>query len=163
MVELMEILRQHAVAYPQMEPVDAVKLIFQNEFGGGHLIRDEDSCLDHLRREYAAVEKRCTAVKTEDIGNGMIRVYLAPLSESEAEQLGRDFLESARVHRGSMDRFREKLNVLRQLTGDGLFSFDLTALDAFLEPYYEAGCPLVSHSQAYRAAYRPAYRVICKK
>ncbi len=163
MNELMQILRHHAGLYPKMEPVDAVKLIYQNEFGGGHLIRDEESCLDHLRREYASIVPNSAAEKTEDIGNGMIRVYLSPLSEAEMEQLGQDFLTSARVHHGCMDRFLEKLTVLRQLTEDGLFSFDLAALDAFLEPYCAAGCPLVSHSQTYRMAYHPAYRVICMK
>ena len=34
------ILLTHAARYPLMEPRDAVKLIYQNEFGGGHLIRD---------------------------------------------------------------------------------------------------------------------------
>ena len=41
------ILASHAERYPLMEPTDAVKLIYQNEFGGGHLIRDEESCLNY--------------------------------------------------------------------------------------------------------------------
>ena len=40
MFELERILRQHADSYPLLQPTDAVKLIYQNEFGGGHLIRD---------------------------------------------------------------------------------------------------------------------------
>ena len=49
--ELEQILREHAKRYPLMQPTDAVKLIYQNEFGGGHLIRDEQACLNYLRRE----------------------------------------------------------------------------------------------------------------
>ena len=37
MEELERILREHAERYPLMQPTDAVKLIYQNEFGGGHL------------------------------------------------------------------------------------------------------------------------------
>ena len=33
---LEQILQDHARKYPKMEPTDAVKLIYQNEFGGGH-------------------------------------------------------------------------------------------------------------------------------
>ena len=36
MEELKTILREHAKHYPQMQPTNAVKLIYQNEFGGGH-------------------------------------------------------------------------------------------------------------------------------
>ena len=46
MEELKVILITHANRYPLMQPQDAVKLIYQNEFGGGHLIRDEEACLN---------------------------------------------------------------------------------------------------------------------
>ena len=51
MEELRAILLAHAKRYPLMQPRDAVKLIYQNEFGGGHLIRDEQTCLNYLRQE----------------------------------------------------------------------------------------------------------------
>lgn len=160
MEELICLLRTHAARYPKMEPTDAVKLLFQNEFGGGHLIRDPDSFLMYLRREYDSVPKDPTSPKFEDIGNGRNRVYLAPLTETELEQLGRDFLRDAQTRQGSQIRFLEKLAVLRQATVDGVFAFDLQALDAYLTAYAAAGYPMVSHSQAYREAYHPAYRVI---
>ena len=34
--ELSHILRNHAARYPAMEPTDAVKLLYQSEFGGSH-------------------------------------------------------------------------------------------------------------------------------
>lgn len=45
MNELEGVLKEHAKRYPLMQPRDAVKLIYQNEFGGGDLIRDEEACL----------------------------------------------------------------------------------------------------------------------
>ena len=66
MEELKKILREHAKRYPRMQPTDAVKLIYQNEFGGGHLIRDEKACQDYLRREYASVEKDPDAFNFEE-------------------------------------------------------------------------------------------------
>ena len=53
MEELKAILIAHAKRYPLMQPTDAVKLIYQNEYGGGHLIQNEQACLNYLRREYA--------------------------------------------------------------------------------------------------------------
>ena len=46
MDELIKILRAHAEKYPLMRPQDAVKLVYQNEFGGGHLIVDYDWSLN---------------------------------------------------------------------------------------------------------------------
>ena len=162
MEELRAILIAHAKRYPLMQPTDAVKLIYQNEFGGGHLIRDEEACLNYLRREYADLEKDQTAPLCEDIGNGIIRVNLAAVKPEDLEQLGRAFIDSAAKHKGTMDRFLNKLEVLRKLANEGVFNFDTNALNAYLSEYEAAGYPAVSHSPEYRQAYKPAYRIIRK-
>lgn len=162
MQELISILSAHAARYPKMEPTDAVKLLFQNEFGGGHLIRDPESCLGYLRREYASTPRRTDIPLYEDIGNQVLRVNLAALPEADLDALGNAFLRSAAAHRGNLDRFREKLEILRQLTAQGIFSFGPTELNAYLLDYEKAGFPPVSHSQTYRDAYRPAYRIITR-
>ena len=163
MFELERILRQHADRYPLMQPTDAVKLIYQNEFGGGHLIRDEESCLGYLRREYAALEKDANVPIAEEIGNGIVRVNLAAVKEEELEQLGRSFIRSALEHTGTLDSFLQKLEVLRQLTREGVFCFDAQELEACLCAYEKAGYPMVSHSETYRQNYHPAYRVVLEK
>ena len=163
MEELRAILITHAKRYPLMQPTDAVKLIYQNEFGGGHLIRDEQACLNYLRREYADLEKDPTAPMYEDIGNGIVRVNLGAVREEALEQLGQDFIASAAKHKGTLDSFLNKLEVLISLTADGVFTFDADALNAYLSEYKAAGYPAVSHSPEYRQAYNPAYRVILRR
>ena len=155
------ILLAHAARYPLMEPRDAVKLIYQNEFGGGHLIRDEESCLSYLRREYESVAQS-PADLTEDIGNGLVRVHLAALDANgyTPDQLGRDFIRSAALHTGSRDRFLQKLELLRQMAETDLLPFSSEALGFYLTEYAAAGYPMVSHSDCYRAAYTPAYRIV---
>lgn len=160
MCELESVLRAHAQRYPKMEPTDAVKLLYQNEFGGGHLVRDELACLQYLRREYACVVRDPKADASESIGNGLVRVHLAALSPEEAEQLGQRFLRSAAAHQGTLASFLEKLQLLRQLTLQGIFGFCAEQLEEYLTSYKAAGYPMVSHSQTYRDAYHPAYRVV---
>ena len=162
MEELRAILIAHAKRYPLMQPTDAVKLIYQNEFGGGHLIRDEEACLNYLRREYADLEKDPTAPLYENIGNGIARINLAAVKAEDLERLGRAFIDSAAKHKGTMDRFLNKLEVLRKLANEGVFNFDTNALNAYLSEYEAAGYPAVSHSPEYRQAYKPAYRIIRK-
>ena len=109
------ILLAHARRYPQMEPTDAVKLLYQSEFGGGHLIRDEKACLDRLTEEYRATPQSRDIPLTEDIGNGIVRVNLAALDANGVtpEQLGRVFLHSSAQVRGTEAAFREKLPAAR--------------------------------------------------
>ena len=162
MEELRAILIAHAKRYPLMQPTDAVKLIYQNEFGGGHLIREVEACLNYLRREYADLEKDPTVPLYEDIGNGIIRVNLAAVKHEDLEQLGQAFIASAAKHKGTLDSFLHKLEVLRMLTEEGVFTFDTNALSAYLSEYKAAGYPAVSHSPKYREVYNPAYRIIRK-
>lgn len=162
MEELEQILIAHAKRYPAMRPADAVKLIYQNEFGGGHMIRNEQACLNYLRTEYESTKKNPEVPLYEDIGNGIIRVNLASVRETDIKQLGMDFIRSAAAHKGEIRSFQEKLKVLCKVTENGCFCFGIDELQAYLVEYKAAGYPAVSHSQAYRDAYKPAYRIVLR-
>ena len=165
MDNLKQILTDHAHRYPAMEPRDAVKLIYQNEFGGGHLIRDEAACIAYLQREYGSVAQSTDAPLTEDIGNGLVRINLKALDAHgyPPEALAADFIRSAALHTGNLETFLAKLAVLRQTVQEGHFNFSPAVLEDYLRSYAEAGYPMVSHSEAYRSAYGPAYRIVLKK
>lgn len=156
------ILLTHAGWYPKMEPRDAVKLLYQSEFSGGHLIRDEAACLRYLRQEYEATPQQPTTPLLEEIGSGIVRVNLTALDHHgySPEALGRDFIRSAAAVQGSFQAFQNKLTLLTELTEDGLMPFSPEELKDYLEKYAAEGYPPVSHSEAYRAAYHPAYRVV---
>lgn len=162
-MELEQILRQQAKNYPLMQPTDAVKLIYQNEFGGGHMIADPQACRAYLGREYSQVAPDPKKPLYEPIGNGIVRVNLAALEEKQLDALGNAFIASAAKICGSKDRFLGKLGVLCKLAENGIFSFAPSALRQYLAEYAAAGYPAVSHSPAYREAYHPAYRVILEE
>ena len=81
-VELKDALLLHANMYPRMRPADAVKLVYQNEFGGGHMIKSPEAALIRLRNEYAATEHDAMQPLMIPIGSGMARVQLKALKES---------------------------------------------------------------------------------
>ncbi len=161
MKTLKEILKQHAVRYPKLEPTDAVKLVYQNEFGAGHMVAQPNNCLTYLRREYEATQKQVDALRYEDIGNGIVRIHLAALQQEELERLGQAFLYCAAQHQGCRESFLIKLDLLREMTQQGSFSFGIGALESYLCAYEQAGFPAVSHSATYRLTYKPAYRIVC--
>lgn len=162
MTEFSDILRAQIERYPGMQPQDAVKLAFQSEFGGGHLIVDEAACLRYLYEECAATPVDGGAPLYEKIGGGMARVHLAALAVAGVAPatLGRAFLVSARTPQGTREGLERKLSLLEEAAGAGRFVFSAEVLREYLRDYAAAGYPAVSHSAAYRAAYHPAYRVV---
>ena len=49
-------LMNHARRYPESTPQDYVKLLYQSDFGGGHLLADRESAFARLQDEYSAVQ-----------------------------------------------------------------------------------------------------------
>lgn len=161
MNDLYSILLTHAARYPMMEPADAVKLLYQSEFGGGHLIANPDACMNYLRAEWERTPYDPDAPLVEEIGGGMIRVMLSGIADAkDVERLGRNFIASAALATGTMDGFTEKLSLLRRVAAEGHFAFSVDELEEYLSAYRAKGCPVVSHSETYRSHYHPAYRVL---
>ena len=95
---MIEIIKKHIKKYPQMQVQDVAKLLYQSEFGGGHLIADANRSLERIKAEYEALgeQERVSEMKYESIGDGMYRVYLSCLSNDlSAEILNRMFVASA--------------------------------------------------------------------
>ncbi len=157
------ILTLHAGRYPGMEGRDYVKLLYQSEFGPGHLLSDPDESLERLREEFARAKAEGYAppYAVEAIGGGLCRFHLDPrqLTEDDLPLLCRCFALSAR-RRGSMAGLSQKLGVLSGLARRGVRPPDSRELDSYLALYLARECPPIRHSAAYREAYRPHYRVI---
>lgn len=69
-------------------------------------------------------------------------------------------METANSSEGTLAEFLEKLDVLLHLTLQGVFAFQAAELEKYLSEYKKRGYPAVSHSEEYRKAYLPAYRVV---
>ena len=157
-----KILEIHAERYPLMQPCDAVKLLYQHNFGIGHMIRDSRSFTERLMQE-ASETSPCPGIDlTEPIGNGLIRVMLnsPDISRISLETLAACCLRTAEEFRSSPGEFSRHLELLEACCRDRMFAFTPADLDAYLSAYRAEGCPPVSHSRIYRDAYRPAYRIV---
>lgn len=159
------LLREHWKAYPQMQLQDAVKLLYQNEFGGGHLIPDPAVSLRRLQEECAGLRKKTDRVRMESIGNGLCRLYLEGLEASgvSVETVNRMFVAGSREIVGDVTAFEEKCAVLLRMCGQGEFPWKKEEAEAYLADCRAKGYPPVSHSEIYRQAYEPAYRVVQEK
>lgn len=164
-MEMIKIIIQHAERYPLMQPQDAVKLLYQSEFGGGHMISSPPASLKRLEEEYAHVNQT-DAPLTESIGGGIVRVNLCALDANGVSviKLNDAFVRSSAMVRGSIPQFTEKLERLQDMQSrHGIFAFSADELASYLRKYAEGGFPPVSHSDIYRKAYCPAYRVVSEE
>lgn len=166
MDKLKDTLEIHAKKYPKMQPCDAVKLIFQNEFGGRHLAEDGAGSLAALREELVRVSSdRCqqeNGLIAEKIGNGRVRLNLSAMDPAvlPIECIHAIFMASSKKSDGSMASFFEKLAVLEAAAASGWFGFPAADLQSYIQAYKAMGCPPVHHSADFQEAYAPAYRVI---
>ncbi|NMB00353.1 MAG: hypothetical protein GX971_02355, partial [Firmicutes bacterium] len=155
MDELLDVLREHLRRYPQMTALDQVKLIYQNEFGPGHFILDEQASLERLEEEFNSLQQAETVANLfENIGNGLVRLNLRALGDVlPLATVNRFFTLTAHEKRGCVERFESKLEILKE-------HFSGVDLDAYLEEYKNSGYPAVSHSEQYKKHYAPSYRII---
>lgn len=158
MSEFTSILRRHAGVYSAMECADAVKLCYQAEFGGEHLLGDAESALALIRKESPSAP--ADTALSEPCGERVSRLYLGPAREAglREETIAQLFCRSAEERSGSADGFLRRLSDLKE--NIDAFSFDLQALDRFLAGYDFSTLPPLRHSESYRRLYRPAYRLI---
>ena len=156
-----EILRAHFARYPKMTPRDAVKLLYQSAFGPGHLIREEGYARARLAEELEQTPAEAGEL-LEPIGGGYARLHLgaAKAQGLSVEDIFARFSAAAAAPCPGKGAFEEGLSLLEALTARGEAPFSPEELAGYLAGYRAEGCPMVSHSEGYRAAYRPAYRVV---
>ncbi|MCI8328081.1 MAG: hypothetical protein HFG02_00280 [Oscillibacter sp.] len=149
------IAREHWTRYPRMEPQDFAKLAYQSEFGPAHMVQSPDKVLSSLLMERK--EAGTQPMPPEPIGNGLCRFPITQALSTlwELPLIGRMFTRTMAEAAGSREGLTEKLEHLSALPVPGL--------NLYLESWRREGCPPVHHSEAYRNAYRPHYRVLQTK
>ena len=162
-MELKEILIGHCRKYPGLQPVDLIKLVYQNEFGCGHLLENEADSLARLIDEWDSVAPS-RGDACDEIGNGLCRLHLSAAKANglSPPTLNRFFVHTANTHSGTVPGFESKLALLSELCAGRILPFERGELARALAQYRRDGYPAVSHSGVYRRFYAPAYRVVRK-
>lgn len=148
----------HAEKYPLMQAGDFVKLAYQAAFGCGHMVSGFENALSRVRAER---EEEAEGVYAEDIGNGYVRLHLSggeyPLSSGT---LARMFVLSAEAVSDRKDSFWAFAGIIKGLSREKKIAPAETEITAALKKFADGDFSPVSHTEVYRAAYKPAYRVV---
>ncbi len=144
----------HRARYPLMQPQDFGKLAFQSAMGPEHMITDEQAAADALFQEWQTVSVSEPPCGPEPLGNGLCRFHLAKSSCSPdaAAVLAKLFVQTAGNHTGGRADLQARLAVLERLPVEGM--------QTWLAGYRRMDCPAVHHSELFRSAYHPHYRIL---
>ena len=148
----------HQEKYPLMQAQDFVKLAYQSAFGCGHMVNDFKSAYERVKSECEAKTPR---VFTEEIGNGYVRLHLnsggIPISSETAARM---FVLSAEAVSDDRDTFFAYAEDLKSLSREGRIAPSENDVACALSKFESGDFAPVSHTETYRTAYKPAYRVI---
>ena len=146
--------------YPALTARDLLKFLHQSTFGCGHLV-ESGSGLDALITEAAACSPRAGA---EPLDGDFCRVHLGTLSQGlSPETLWRAFFLSAQSPCGTAEELEGRIAVLLSLAQEGLLPCSVQDLTDAVSLWRAARFPMQRHSEAFRAAYAPAYRVVHRR
>lgn len=152
----------HWQHFPAMQALDMVKLVFQACCGCGHLLADEAIVIDRMEQEAAALVPDPEEPLYQPLGR-YVRLNLR-----SAMAAGIPFRWIARMMQLSTDDTspdagrREALDALRALDAADM-PFPQNELDEAARRLAEDPHWLPNHSESYREAYQPAYRVIARR
>lgn len=145
-------LKEQRARHPSMEARDALKLCYQAAFGAEHLLSDVNKAKDYFFREFEGVSTTDEPV-FERISHEVCRVNLGSWKKEglPADWLFNMFLLSCKIKPDSSKTFAEyAVEASKEFDG----------FDAFFDEYLKGGIRPVHHSDCYRAAEQPHYRVV---
>ncbi len=154
----------HCRQYPSLQIRDVFKYLYQSSFGCEHLVSSLPTAIDYMQKEYAAMsfgaaDSMDSAIDVLD--GAYSRVHLSYLNRGlRTETLAKLFVASAKPEADGRVALEQKLSIAQALVREGKLPFSPEAFEGALEEWRALGYPAIHHSEAFRAAYAPAYRVI---
>ncbi len=150
---------RHCRRYPLLQSEDLLKFIHHSAFGCGHLIADASAAEEWLRQE---LDSCGGEDHIESLPGGFCRVHLGVLKTLgvSARSFAQLFALSAEKEVPGPATAEELLTAALDMARDGLLPFSFDDFSAAAEKWRAAGYSAQHHSETFRHAYAPAYRVL---
>lgn len=152
-------LREQLRLHPAMQPRDVLKLCYQAARGAEHLLTDLTRAHAWFDQEYAATPSDASLSMLEPISEHVARANLAAWKASgfPAEWLFSLFVHAVSVPMGGAELLEEYLAEASSLVTH------MPGWEETLAAWRDAGMPAVHHSEGYRIAEKPAYRIVSSR
>lgn len=158
-------LKQQIQLHPSMQIQDLIKMCHQAVFGVEHMLEDIEAARSYFYAEYQSTPASFSIPLYEPISEDFCRINLAAWKarELDSDELFDLFVASSRFHvPGTRTDLNNCAKSAEKLIEKGLFSFTLTDWRSTYVAYKNNGMLPVHHSELYRQAEHPAYRLVHK-
>lgn len=158
-------LKHQIELHPSMQMQDVVKMCYQAVFGVEHMLSDIERAKQYFRQEYEATPASFSLPLYEPISESFCRVNLAAWKARDlnSEELFDLFVSSANHNiPGTRTDLNNCAKSAEKLIAKGVFPFSLEEWKEYYVAYKNSGIRPVHHSDIYRQAEQPAYRLIRK-
>ncbi|MBQ9960428.1 MAG: hypothetical protein IJP00_00820 [Firmicutes bacterium] len=154
-----ECLKEQLKNHQSMANRDVIKMCYQATFGAEHLLLDMDKAKTFFDREYEATDAKEEAV-WEPLNEEIVRVNFGGWKRAglSKEELFKMFAESTKDVGGTKEELLKCLECAELVIKAA--GFDMDVWHKELTEYIESGMNPVHHSEQYRYAENPAYRVV---
>jgi hypothetical protein len=158
-----KIIKMHVERYPRAQPRDVYKLIFQGVYGVGHIITG--NAMKYLREEAGRIPLEGypdrPLIEPVSPDGSMVRVNLRPFLRMNLSLEGLFSVMTASVDtEGDDERFIELWRVFVSMVETGEIKMDSDGIKEVQEVIDSKGIKSMHHTEPYRQAYYPAYRVV---
>jgi len=159
-----KLIRYHLNRHKNMDVQDVYKLLFQGVFGAEHLLHDIDKARNYLYQEFSAVNTLSLETLSEpvSIDGETVRLNFRPAKRFGYtwQTIWDVFVASSKNtgdHKQAFEKlWRDTVEVCRQSE----WPFDADLMEELGNEMAAKDYPPLHHSQAYRKANKPAYRVV---
>lgn len=166
--EIFRLLVSHANRYPLMRIQDAYKILYQGAMGSEHNINSFEEFENDLSEEWEAVEKNAEIPLWENIrpDGQIVRVYLNPYKarDGRLSHLITLCYWSSTLIKANQDNLKTSwetlLKTCREKKWNKFPQSDIEEFDLWLKKY---DYPPVHHTEQYRKAYNPSYRLLARE
>ncbi len=166
--EVFKLLVTHANRYPLMSVQDVYKLLYQGAMGSEHFQDSFKDFEDDLANEWQSVKADDSMPIWENIrpDGRIVRFYLAPFKAREGQitQLLTLSYWTTTLYEGSLDNLKSSWETFGKICHDKKWTkFPIDEVDAFDNWLKRNQFPPVHHSESYRKAYQPSYRLLLRE
>jgi hypothetical protein len=163
--DVFKVVISHLNRYPLMEVQDVYTLIYQGAMGAAYFAADADGFEERLLQEFAetASDKAMTLWETIRPDGELVRVHLGALKArgGTPQALSTLSLWTASIFEGDKEDLVDGWDTFQRLCADKRLSkYAEEEISAFTEWAEANDFPSTRHTQTFREAYNPHYRLI---
>lgn len=166
--EIFRLLVSHTSRYPQMGIQDAYKVLYQGSMGSEHILNSYEEFERDLLEEWEKVEPDDSIPIWENIrpDGQIVRFYLAPFKARGGQIAALTTLcyWSASLFAGNIDDLKSGWETLIKTCHEKKWcKFSQEEIEEFDRWVKKYQYPPIHHTESYRKAYHPAYRLLMRE